>query len=457
MRQPGHSNNSAVSPRHYPLYLNPRDDVDATLMISKPGTQLIVLAASLLLAACTGKSQKLEVPPASDGLSTPENLSWFSRAALDAFIRFSSWRGERSGYIVMFARDGVPVYSNAAGWQDIASRTPMTVDTHVRIASMTKPITAVAAMTLVEEGRLGLDDPVAKYLPEFGALTVALDHEPGPNGIFATAPASVPLLVRHLLLFSSGIGPGMESGSALVEHWEANGIHAQTEGGLRERVAQLARLPLFEEPGTRWRYGFSADVLAAIIQVVTSQDIEEVMRTRIFLPLGMHDTRYEPVPGERKEMATVYTQNADGDLVLAADHYDPAWNPGGGGLVSTAADYMRFALMLWNGGEYQGARILRQSTIAEMRKLHVPHGVLASTDIEGLGWGLGMAVVADEEASVTPDRTGDFWWSGYYGTTFVVSPSTGLVGVILTQNEPGEFTGLPYQVYVVQGIAYAGL
>jgi CubicO group peptidase (beta-lactamase class C family) len=118
---------------------------------------------------------------------------------------------------------------------------------------------------------------------------------------------------------------------------------------------------------------------------------------------------------------------------------------------------MRFALMLWNNGEYRGTRILRVDTLTQMQQLHVPDGVLADADIEGIGWGLGMAVVADEEASLTPDRTGDFWWSGYFGTTFVVSPSTGMVAVILTQNEPGEFSGLPYEVYVLQGLALAGM
>ena len=408
---------------------------------------------------CSLDSDSLDVPPAGDGLSQPDGLSWWSRAAVDAFIRFSSWRGERSGYIVMVARDGVPIYSNAAGWKDIASKAPMTVDTHVRIASMTKPITAVAAMSLIEEGRLALDDEVANYLPEFANLTVATSQTPDAQGSYPTVPATVPLTVRHLLMFSSGIGPGMDvEPPPLVQYWEANGIRALEDGSLRERVAGLARLPLFEEPGTRWRYGYSADVLAAVIEQVTGKNIEEVMRSRIFEPLGMNDTRYEPPRDQRASMATIYTQNSDGELVIAADHYSPDWNPGGGGLVSTAADYMRFALMLWNGGEYRGARILQTATIDNMRRLHMPSGVLAAAmDMEGLGWGLGMAVVADEEATLMPDRTDDFWWSGYYGTTFIVSPSTGLVAVIYTQNEPGEFSGMPYQAYVVQGLIYAGL
>lgn len=381
---------------------------------------------------------------------------------MNTYMRFSTWRGERSGYITLFARDGVVIHGDAVGYKDIASDTPMALETQVRIASMTKPVTGVAAMILVEEGRLGLDDPVAQYLPEFADVQVATSHTPDANGRFPTRPPQVELQVRHLLMFASGTGAGMVP-SPLQAYWNENSLHRQPSGGLRERVAHLATLPLFEDPGTQWRYGASADVLAAVIEVITGQIIGEFMAERIFQPLGMVDTRYEPPENERAGMATVYTQDADGNLVEAASHYDPAWNPGGGGLVSTVSDYMRFALMLWNGGDYRGNRILQQATIDNMTRLHVPDGVLGgggpggAPGIEGMGWGLGMAVVADSDATMTPDRDGDFWWSGYYGTTFFVSPETGLIGVIMTQNEPGEYSGVNYQAYVVQALAFAGL
>jgi len=417
---------------------------------------LILLTTSVLICGCSGKSKELDVPPARDGLAQPEGLAWWSRAAIDAYMRFSAWRGAHSGYIVLFARDGVPVYSNVAGWKDIASGEPMTMDTHVRIASMTKPITAVAAMILVEEGKLGLDDPVANYLLEFAELRVATSATPDADGAFSTVPANTVLTIRHLLMFSSGIGPGRDKDSPLVDYWDSEGIYEQPEGELGDRVIALAKLPLLEEPGTRWRYGFSLDVLGRIIEVVSGESLSDFMQARVLQPLGMKDTRYLPPSFNRDDLATVYTQDENGDLILAPLPYDTDWTPGGGGLVSTAADYMRFALMLWNGGEYQGVRILKKETVDNMRRLHVPGGVLAAEDIEGLGWGLGMAVVADADASLTPDRTGDFWWSGYYGTTFFVSPETGLVGVIMSQNEPGEFSGLPIEIYVIQGIAFAG-
>jgi CubicO group peptidase (beta-lactamase class C family) len=298
---------------------------------------------------------------------------------------------------------------------------------------------------------------VADYLPEFAQLRVATSDSPNADGSFSSEPAATTLTVRHLLMFSSGIGPGRGKDSPLVNYWDNEGIYEQAEGELGDRVTVLAQLPLLEEPGTRWRYGFSLDVLARIIEVVTGESFSDVMQARVLQPLGMKDTRFLPSKADRENLATVYTQDENGDLILAPLPYDTDWTPGGGGLVSTAADYMRFALMLWNGGEYQGVRILQPETVDNMRRLHVPGGVLADEDIEGLGWGLGMAVVADEDATITPDRTGDFWWSGYYGTTFFVSPETGLVGVVLSQNEPGEFSGLPIEIFLVQGLAFAGL
>ena len=418
----------------------------------------MIMLSTLLLLGCSGQSKELDAPPAQNGLSQPEDLAWWSRAAIDALMRYSVWSEERSGYIAMFARDGVPIFSDVAGWKDIATGQPMTVNTPVRIASMTKPITAVAAMILVQEGKLGLDDPVAQHLPEFREMRVATSDTPAADGTFPSIPASTVMSVRHLLMFSSGIGPGLDKNAPLVQAWDQQGIYKQGEGALGDRVAAMSQLPLIEEPGTRWRYGFSADVLARIVEVVSGQSIGEFMQSRIFQPLGMSDTHYTAHGLNRDAPATVYTQNEDGELVLAALTYDARdWTPGGGGLISTASDYMRFALMLWNGGEYQGVRILRKDTVDDMRRLHVPDGVLAAEDIKGLGWGLGMAVVADEDASLTPDRTGDFWWSGYLGTTFFVSPQTGLVGVVFSQNEPNEFSGLPMQIYLIQGLAFAGL
>jgi CubicO group peptidase (beta-lactamase class C family) len=417
----------------------------------------LLILVTLLTIGCNGKSLELNVPAAADDSEARGELTWWSRAAIDSYLRYNVWSDTRSGFVALLARDGVPVYANAVGWKDIASGQPMTMDTPVRLASMTKPVTAVAALILIEEGKLRLDDPVAQYIPAFANPRVVNSETPDEAGNFESQAAKNPLLVRHLLMFSSGIGPGMGEKSPLVDYWNEHGIHELPQGSLAQRVDHIAKLPLFEEPGTRWRYGWSADVLARVVEVASGETISNFMQQRIFQPLGMNTTRYLPEVTDHSELATVYTQDEDGNLVLAPLHSDTQWTPGGSGLVATAGDYMRFALMLWNRGEYQGVRILSEQSIYAMTQLHVPSGVLAASDIEGMGWGLGLSVVADADATMTPDRKGDFWWAGYYGTTFFVSPSTGLVGVVLSQNEPGEYSGLPVAVYVVQGLAFAGL
>ena len=438
--------------------------VTATDTHGKANMQPSVLVLTLviaLLAGCSGKSLELNVPPANNDTPPEEGLAWSSRAALDMFFRGAVFRGDRSGFVAMIAQDGHPVYANAAGWADIASEVPLTPGTPLRLASMTKPVTAVAAMMLVEEGGLDLDAPVARYIPAFDRVQVATSHERNGAGGFDVSRPKNPLLVRHLLMFSSGIGPGMERDpSALHDFWEENTIYRDTPETLAERIDALAALPLFEEPGTRWRYGWSADVLARVVEVAAGQPYGEYVQERILTPLGMSSTTYQGDEGLPEGTATVYTQDENGDLIVSNPTFDAHWTPGGSGLISTAEDYMRFALMLWNGGEYQGVRLLQPETIAEMTELHMPEGVLRAVGAEGIGWGLGMAVTADGEVALIPSRTGDFYWSGYYGTTFYVSPSTGQVGLILTQNEPQgmdeESVGGPVPVYIAQAIAQAG-
>lgn len=420
--------------------------------------------AALLLCACSGESLDVGIPPASPEAPPAQELSWVSRAAMDAYLRFEVWRGERSGFAAAFARDGRPVHAGAWGRADVEREVPMRLDTRVRIASMTKAVTAVAALILVEEGRISLDDPVARFVPAFANARVATSYDARPDGSFDTEPVDPPPTVRHLLMFASGLGPGMRDAGDLTRTWEEHGLYAGEHGSLAERVERLAALPLFEHPGQRWRYGASADVLARVVEVAAGEPFDRFLARRIFEPLGMQATAFLPPPDERLELARVYTQDENGALVLAPRETRPLdWTPGGSGLVSTAPDYLRFALMLWNEGSYDGARILSPETVREMRRVHVPSGVLeaggpgGTMKIEGLGWGLGVSVVVDADATPFSDRDGDFWWAGYFGTTFFVSPETGLVGVVLSQNQPGPHSGLPIGVYVAQGLAFAGL
>ncbi len=399
--------------------------------------------------------------PAIDGSEgDAEPLAWWSRKAIQAMFDYRVWSGARSGYIAMFARDGEIVYATSAGYADVDRRIPMTLDTRLRIASLTKPITAAAAMTLVEDGLLSLDDPVAKYIPVAADLRIATSLERNADGGFDTVPLSSPVLVRHLLMFASGIGGSGSIGddSDLEALWQEQGVFAGS-GSLQQRVEHALTLPLFEQPGTVWRYGGSADVLARVMEVATGQSFPEILHQRIFEPLGMVHTEYLPPPERQGELARVYTQDENGDLVLMQKRIEEEreWTPGGGGLVSTVGDYMRFGLMLRNRGTHKGVRILEPETVAEMTRPHIESGVLVSEGLEGLGWGLGVSVVVNSEKSITIDRDGDFWWAGYYGTYWSISPEADLVGVVFSQNEPGPYSDTPFAPGAAVSLALAGL
>ena len=415
-------------------------------------------ALGLVLLSGCARSETLILPPADPEQTKVDALGGLSEASLGGFLAASAWWELQSGYVAAFARNGVVVSAMSAGFADRETGDPMRIDTRFRLASMTKPVTAVAAMILIEQGRLRLDDPVEKFIPEAGDLRVATSPHLRPDGTFPTEALKRPLTVRDLLTFRSGIGAKADdSDSDLGRLWASNDIYAGS-GSLGERVVRVLSAPLYEQPGTRWRYGWSADVLARVVEVAAGVPFGPFLHERIFGPLGMSDTSFLPPTDQRERLASMYTQDADGSLVLvpAPASDAPFWTPGGSGLVSTAGDYLRFAMMLWNKGSYDGVRILSADTVAEMTHAHVADGVLAGEGIDGLGWGYGLAVVVDADASPMIDEDGDFFWSGYYATTFFVSPSKNLAGVVLAQNQPGEHSPLPYPIYLAQTFAHFG-
>jgi CubicO group peptidase (beta-lactamase class C family) len=417
----------------------------------------LVVLATLALVVVVARQR----PPAIDaGGGDAPPLAWWSRKAIQGLFDYRVWSGARSGYIAMFARDGEVVFATTAGYADVERKIPMTLDTRLRIASMTKPITAVAAMTLVEDGLLGLDDPVAKYIPVAADLRVATRHERNADGGFDTVPLSSPLRVRHLLMFASGIGGSSVLGgdSDLGVLWQERGVSAGS-GSLQERVERALTLPLFEEPGTVWRYGDSADVLARVMEVAAGRSFPDILRERVFEPLDMEHTQHLPPPERQGDLARVYTTDENGDLVRVEKRVAEArdWTPGGSGLVSTVGDYMRFGLMMRNRGTFDGVKVLDPETVAEMTRPHIESGVLTSEGLEGLGWGLGLSVVVDADASITIDRDGDFWWAGYFGTYWSVSPEADLVSVVFSQHEPGLHSDLQFAPGAAASLAQAGL
>ena len=413
------------------------------------------MLAALATIACGSAPPEVDVPPADASLPAPDGLSRPLTWAMDRYLDYSASSGARSGFIALLAQDGHVVHGTASGYADIDAERPFELDTPVRIASMTKPIVAVGAMILVEEGKIGLDTPVSDYIPAAATLEVATSHDAREDGGFDTQPAQTPMTVRHLLHFASGLGAGnFSEPNDLEKLWDDHGVW-KLEGTLEERVDRLLSLPLLEEPGTRWRYGASADVLGRVIEVASGQPLDVFLEERLFAPLGMDDTGFYLGVDDPPGLAKVYTQD-ENEALVEVPGFPREFPSGGGGLISTAPDYMRFALMLWNGGLYDGVQILEKGTVAEMMQ-PVVDGVLEGAGIEGQSWGLGLAVVDDADATETPDRTGDSWWAGYYGTTFIVSPTTGLVAVVISQNEPGPHSGLPLHIYVAQGLAYSAL
>jgi CubicO group peptidase (beta-lactamase class C family) len=406
------------------------------------------MCTAALLACGGGDTPLPDLPPAQSGLPPAEGLSGWRRAAVDAVVDGRVWMGARSGFVVLVARDGQLIHAHTTGLRDLEAGLPMAMDTRFQIASMTKPIIATAAMILVEEGRIGLDDPVSDHLPEMAGMEVAVLDEAGE--VIETVPQISPMTVRNILSFASGIGPGFESGP-LTDRWRAEGPYTG-EGSLAERVLRIPPLPLFEQPGTRWRYGSAYDVLARIVEVGAGEPLEVFLERRIFEPLGMHATHYLKDTPDDAPLAKMYTRSEDG-LVLATQRHRPDdWTPGGTGLVSTAPDYMRFALMLWNEGEYDGVRILSRESLQRMRQPEIS-GVLGTMGMEGLSFGLGVSVVTDQEETPMATRDGDFWWSGAYGTHFWVSPSTGIVLVVLQQQEMNPEGDAPIAPFVVQQFA----
>ena len=408
--------------------------------------------------ACSGTDPGLpaigEPPKGSEGAERREELSWLRRVAMDRVLDYRVWSGARSGFVALVARNGRVVYARTTGFADLESGVPMALDTRFHLASMTKPVTAVAAMILVEEGRLSLEDPVAEYIPSFKEIRVVSRRE--EDGGWTTRPPTTVMRVRHLLTFTSGIGGYDESDDPLARAWRSPDIEAPALGTLADRIEPVANRPLYEDPGERWRYGWSADVLARVVEVAAGQPYDSFLRERIFEPLGMSSTGFPDDLSPEIPIAKMYTHDEEGSLVHEPrfdDFYGRGWTPGGGGLVSTAPDYMRFALMLARGGRLGDVRILRRETVDEMRRLHVPSGVLADMGLEGLGWGLGFSVVADDSKTVMPATNGDFWWSGRFGTHLWISPTKDTVVVVMQQTERGPYSDMPVTPSIVQALA----
>jgi len=357
--------------------------------------------------------------------------------------------GRLPGVTTLIARRGRIVHLEAVGWADVAQRRPLSVDTIVRIYSMTKPITVVAALMLWEEGAFLLDDPIAGYLPELAGMQVLREME---GSVPLLGPPRRPVTIRHLMTHTSGMTYGIFGPE------DAPGERLYAEAGLlrpHQTLAQvvpaLGRLPLLFDPGTRWQYSVSIDVLGRLVEVLCGQTLDTFVRERILQPLGMTDSGFCTPTGASGRLATLYGPARDGGLTpidapCGRDftRLEPL-HSGGGGMVSTILDYARFAQMLLNGGELDGTRLLAPRTVALMASNHLPPeaGPYGDPPHAGHGFGLGVRVLRDPGLAGQLDGAGSFGWSGLASTDFWVDPANDVVGVFLTQFVPAPGLALP--------------
>lgn len=340
-------------------------------------------------------------------------------------------RGRLPGAVVLLGRHGRVALYESLGQRDPASGAPMPRDAVFRIYSMTKPIVSVAVMMLVEQGRLLLSDPVEKHLPEFKDQRVAVDTADGVQLEPVTRPATVQDLLRH----TAGLTYEF-LGAAHVQR-----LYAQTEIGSRERSNAdfshtLAAMPLFLQPGTRWAYSRATDVLGRLLEVLSGRSLGQHLRDAVLGPLGMHDTAFVVPEADHPRIAEPFAHDPDGGIPLRVldPRKAPAMESGGGGLMSTAADYARFLQCLLNGGELDGTRLLGSRTVAFMTADHL--GDIPSDDPllpPGHGFGLGFAVRTATGLATMPGSVGTCHWGGIAGTTFFVDPVEDFFGVLMVQ------------------------
>jgi len=379
----------------------------------------------------------------------------FSKARLARIDRFIAEKYVDTGRMpcaqVLVARGGELVHQSVLGRRDVERDVALTDDTVFRLYSMTKPVASVALMTLVEEGRIALDDPVAKHIPEWANLGV---FSAGVNPNFMTTPPARPMQVVDLLRHTSGLTYDFQSrtnvDAAYREHKLAN-MHGDDD--LEGMIQRLAKLPLEFSPGEAWNYSVATDVVGYLVQKIAGQPLDAVLKERIFDPLGMTETGFHVRDDQAARFAACYNAAPGGRLKLQDDPTKsrylapPKLLSGGGGLVGTAADYLKFATMLTNGGELDGARILAPKTLKLMTSNHLPGGqdltqlsrsLFSESTNAGVGFGLGFAVVFDAPQTLIPCSNGEFYWGGAASTAFWCDPLEDISAVFMTQLLPSS-------------------
>lgn len=404
------------------------------------------LIACLLTCAALLVAQPLPMStPEKEGMST-ERL-----ARLHDYFDGSVKRGDRPGFLTMVVRNGRIADWRAYGFRDLERRLPMEKDTIFRIWSMSKVVTSVAAMMLVEEGKLSLSDPVSKYIPEFKSIRVLTG---GSADAPQLADAVRPVTIRHLLTHTSGLTYSWGNDPVPELYRRAKIFNVDS---LKEFAGRIASLPLIAQPGDRYNYGVNTDILGYVVEVTSGMPFDKFVQTRILAPLRMNDTFFA-LPEDRKpRVAKTYTVK-DGKLSeFAMDElsYSPTVPFGGMGLFSTIGDYARFGQMLLNGGQLDGVRLLSRKTVELMTANHLSHLAVPAIDPAGAyGFGLGGSVRIDIAKAGIPGSLGQFGWDGAASTYFRMDPKERTISLLFQQYMPfdpeshAKFSTLVYQAIV---------
>src|ERR1700733_494861 len=416
--------------------------------------QLSLMAVAALGVGSTMAAATHDLPTAK-----PESVGMSSErlARLDAGMKSLINEGRLAGTVTMVARHGKVVEFEAAGKRDLASNSPMQKDSIFRIYSMSKPITGVAMMMLFEEGKWQLNDPVAKYVPEFANLKVY--GTDAANNVVLKDPVH-PVTMRELMSHTGGFTYGYFSNTP-VDKLQRDADVLNVGNTLDEFISRVAKLPLNAQPGSEWHYSISVDIQGYIVQKLSGMPFDEFLEKRIFKPLGMVDTGFY-VPKEKlNRFAQMYSYDKDGKLQAVGTseslNHDfsakPALSSGGGGLVSTASDYMRFCQMLLNGGQLDGVRLLSPRTVEIMRTTVLAPNM--SIFGPGAGFGLDFAVYSEPVAAGASYSKGSLWWGGAAGTWFWIDPACDLIVIGIIQQVAGTGAAAVADVPDVRGLSHA--
>ena len=406
---------------------------------------MVVVSITLLGSVADMRADDPLAPPESVGFST-EGLKAYQQA-MHALVD----EAKLAGVTTLVARHGKVVLFDAYGVQDLATKVPVARDTIFRIASMTKPIVGVAMMMLWEQGKWSLDDPVARHIPEFAGLKVAT-----ANG---EVPQTRPMTMRQLMSHTAGFD--VSAGYTKMN------ITDRTQP-LQAMIDKLAKLPLPTQPGTDWRYGPSVDIQGYIVEKLSGQPLDVFLKTKIFDPLGMADTGFSVDASKANRVTKMFTYGEDKRIVTAPNQGDPTRKPvflsGSGGLLSTTGDYFRFAQMVLDGGQANGKRYLKSSTVELMRTNVLEEGVKVDLygptyNIDGIGFGLDFAIILDPAKAKTPEGKNSFYWGGAFGTWFWLDPTNDLLVIGMIQNVSGSTPtgGSPQVRPLSRKLVYAAL